>query len=351
MKRLSVLIAFLMTIFCLTGCKTAPDSETKNNKNTEISNEDSEKKKNDEKNDEKAEKNNDTNGEAKVGDFIKVDNLKISVMKGPTAISVSPIIYTLGTNLAVHNTIEEQIASLKKRESDVYFIPSNLYAKLVNSGMDLKPIYSNVGNAVSLLGKSKLRDISELKGKTIALTGRGAVPEMIITKLLESANIKDDEVNLVFLNDPSEAASIIEKNENALLLLPEPFASSLTQKIDSLDYALDINNEWKKAELPQIITSVIVTYSDTYEERKQDMIKFTSLYNKAVDSLKSEPKNYSKNVEMLNIAPAEAAEQAIPNIEFLSLTGKPLNDALNDFFRVLMETNPELIGGKLPNED
>lgn len=70
-----------------------------------------------------------------------------------------------------------------------------------------------------------------------------------------------------------------------------------------------------------------------------------------MDSLKSEPKNYSKNVEMLNIAPAEAAEQAIPNIEFLSLTGKPLNDALNDFFRALMETNPELIGGKLPNED
>lgn len=357
---ISLIMLFIPLFFLLNtqyGCTKKNDENKTENKvesevnDTETSNDED---KNDIKEDENTEakntdeKSDESSDNQKAGESLEIGGLKVYTMKGPTAMSMAPMAPYLGTNLVITGSIEEQIAALKKDEGDVYLIPSNLFAKLKNSGMELELLYGNAGNVLSLVGKNEISDISELKGKTVALTGRGAVPEMILNKLLETANLTQDDINPIFLNEPTEAAPIIKKNEDTFLLLPEPFASAIAEKVDGLKPAIDINEVWNKSELPQVITSVIVVKADVYENKKQEIIKFLNLYTKGVDSLKQAPSAYSKLIESMGVVPQKVAENSVPKIEFVNLTGKALRDELDNFFTALMDTNPELIGGKLP---
>lgn len=357
-KTLTLIFLLVLSLFTF-GCGTKNvnnnvNNETKNEEVKETKEEKKETEKADEKSqDEKSEDNsakeNKEDEKAKEFEMADISNLKVHTIKGPTAISVAPIMEKLGTNLTVHSSIEEIIAALKKDESDLYFIPSNLYAKLRNSGMKLKLVYSNAGNVLSFLGKDELKSVSDLKGKTIALMGRGAIPEMILNKLLDANGLKKEDINPVFLNEPTEAAAAFKKDPNTILLLPQPFATAIKGKIEALKNVLDLNKEWNDKNLPQIITSVIVAKADKYEEKKDDILKFSYVYASNVAKLKSSPETYAKNVEALGIVPAKIAEKAIPQIEFVSLTGKALTDKLTDFFNELLNTNPELIGGKIPD--
>lgn len=362
-KTLTLIFLLVLSLFTF-GCgnnainnnanndtKKEEVAETKNEaketqKADEKANEESKTEKTEEKTDEKSEEKP---TEASIGDLHEIKDLKVATIKGPTAMSVAPIMEVLGTNLTVNASIEEQVAALKKGDADLYFIPSNLYAKLKNSGMPLKLIYSNAGNVLSFVGKDELKSVSDLKGKTIALMGRGAIPEIILNKLLEANGLKKEDINPVFLNEPTEAVAAFKKDPSTILFLPQPFATAIKGKIEGLKQVLDIKKEWTDKNLPQIITSVIVAKKDVYEAKKDEIIKFTYGYVDGVSKLQSTPQEYSDKIQSLGIVPAKIAEKAIPQIEFVSLTGKALTDKLTEFFNELLNTNPELIGGKIPD--
>lgn len=278
-------------------------------------------------------------------------DLVISSMKGPTGMSLAPLKKD-GYNISIKGSIEEQMTSMQKDEADIFLIPSNLYAKLQNKDGNLKLLSANVGMALSLVGQHEINSIEELSGKTIALTGKGAVPEVIIKNLLESYGMLD-EVNLNFVKDPTEAVPMLLKDENSVALLPEPFATAILIKNENLVTAIDLRESWKEKGLPNIITSVIVTKTDVYESKKDDIDAFVKDYqNKIVElinsPLSSTNLNYEKVIEELGIVKAPIAIKAIPSIEFLGDVNN-YKDDLKAFLENILDLNPELIGGKLPN--
>lgn len=279
------------------------------------------------------------------------NELTISSMKGPTGMSLAPL-KEEGYNISIKGSIEEQMTAMQKDEADIFLIPSNLYAKLQNKDGNLKLLSANVGMALSLVGQHEINSIEELSGKTIALTGKGAVPEVIIKNLLASYGILD-EVNLNFVKDPTEAVPILLKNENSVALLPEPFATAILIKNENLVKAIDLRESWEEKELPNIITSVIVAKTDVYENKKDEMDAFVKDYQNKIVELVNSPLsstnlNYGKTIEELGIVKAPIAIKAIPSIEFLGDVNN-YKDDLKAFLENILDLNPELIGGKLPN--
>ena len=273
-------------------------------------------------------------------------NLSISSMKGPTGMSLAPL-KEEGYNISIMGSIEEQMAVIQKDEADVFLIPSNLYAKLQNKAGNLKLLAPNVGMALSLVGQHEINSVEELKGKTIALTGQGAIPEVILKALLKSFNI-EDEVNLNFVKDPTEAVPMLMKDENSLALLPEPFATAVLVKNENLVKAIDLKESWKEKELPNIITSVIVAKSHVYESKKDEIDAFVTDYQNKVLDLINNPQNYGDTIEGLDIIKAPIAIKSIPSIEFLGDVNNYKED-LKAFLENVLELNPELVGGKVPD--
>lgn len=279
-------------------------------------------------------------------DLIK--SLKVLAIKGPTAMSLAPLKDVLGENLIVSASAPEQIAAIKKDAGDIYIIPSNMYAKLKNSGAKLRLLSSNAGLVVDLLGMEELKSAADLKGKTVALMGRGMVPEIILTKLLESNGLTMKDIKPLYLGSAEEAGPVIKKNKDAYLLLPQPFASAIQTKLEGLKSVLDIEEAWEDKKLPEIITSVIVVKEPVYQAKKDAIDAFIEAYKNGVDKLEKSPKDYLKTIEELIGLKAPIIEKALGKIKFVDLQGDDLNKELKDFFSILLENNPELIGGKLP---
>lgn len=290
--------------------------------------------------------------EAKADDKTElIKSLKVLGIKGPTAMSLAPLKDVLKDNLIVSASPQEQIAAIKKDMGDIYILPSNLYAKLANSGAKLELLSSNAGLVLDFLGMNDLKSVADLKGKTVAITGRGTIPEIILTKLLEVNGLKMEDINVIYLGEASEAAAVIKKNKDAYLLSPQPFATALMGKIEGLKSVLNIDKEWKDKKLPEIITSVIVAKKPVYEAKKDAMKAFVEAYKNSVDKLVSSPKDYVKTIEEIGIVPAKVAEKSLAKIKYVDLQGDALEEALDKFFEMLVDKNAELIGGKLPKHE
>ncbi|WP_099950184.1 ABC transporter substrate-binding protein [Ezakiella peruensis] len=279
------------------------------------------------------------------------DPLKLFAMKGPTAMSLAGFYENTDYQLNITSSIEDQLAALKKGEGDIYLIPSNLFAKLKNTGMDLKVLSSNTGNVLSLIGFSKLDDLADLKGKTLALSGRGAVPEIIFNQLLKSSGLSPEDLNVIYLDSPTEAGPIIKQNKDAFLLLPQPFASALMQKVQGLMIAKDIESFWAEKNLPEIVTSVIVCTEDKYAEKTDKIEKFIESYQDTIENIKADPDFYAEIIGKMDIVPEKIAADALTRIKFSSHRDKELKDLLDNFFQMILEENPDLIGGKIPTYD
>lgn len=277
-----------------------------------------------------------------------IKNLKVLGIKGPTGMALAPLKEALGDNINISASIPEQVAAIKNDLADVYILPSNLYAKLVNSGAKLQLLSSNAGNVLDILGMNELKSIADLKGKTVALTGRGAVPEIILKKLLEANGLKMEDLNVIYLGEPTEAAGVIKKDKDAYLLLPQPFATAIKGKIEGLKSVMNVSEEWAKAEFPEIITAVVVAKKPVYEKNKEAMDAFVEAYRNSVDKLISVPADYAKIIEEMGIIKDKIAEKALANIKYVDLQGEALEEALTKFFSILAEKNAELIGGKVP---
>lgn len=279
------------------------------------------------------------------------DPLKLFAMKGPTAMSLAGFYDTREYDLNITASIEDQVAALKKGEGDIYLIPSNLYAKLKNSGMDLKVLSSNTGNVLSLLGFSKVYDLADLKGKTVALSGRGSVPEIIFNKILKTAGLSAEDLNIIYLDSPTEAGPIIKQNKEVFLFLPQPFASALMQKVEGLMIAKDIGDFWAEKNLPEIVTSVIVCTEDKYAEKTDKIEKFIESYQDTIENIKEDPDSYAEIIGKMDIVPEKIAADALTRIKFSTHRDQELKDLLDNFFQMILEENPDLIGGKIPTYD
>ncbi|MDY6065558.1 MAG: MqnA/MqnD/SBP family protein [Finegoldia sp.] len=299
----------------------------------------------------KAEVKEETDNKAKPEDKEGSDKLVLSAMKGPTAMSLAPLKESDKYQIDVKGTIEEEMAALQKSEADIFLVPSNLYAKLQNKSGDLKVISPNIGSALSLVGSKKIESADDLKTATISLTGKGAIPEAILKQVLKEYNLSENDLKLNFVQDPSEAIPQLLKDQSAYALLPEPFASASIAKNESLIKVSDISEVWKEKGLPPIITSVIVAKKDVYDQKKEAIDAFVKDYNEGVNSLKADPSKFSKTIEEMGIVKAPIAEKSIPNIEFLTYENEDFKEKLADFLKIILDLNPDLIGGKVPETE
>ncbi len=322
--KIRILSVLLLFSIILTGCSNIENKKnsTETNTSTQVS-----ETSNDEKD---------------------LQKLTFSSMKGPTGISLAPLKEKDNYEIQIKGSIEDQMASIQKSEADIFLIPSNLYAKIQNSKGDLKIISPNIGMPLTLIGSKNINSIEDFKGTTISLTGKGAIPEAILRKGLESYGISEDDVNINFIQDPAEAVPLLLKDENSFALLPQPFATALLLKNENLIEAVDIVNLWDKMELPKIITSVIVTKEEVYKEKEEAIQEFLKDYNQGIEELLKDPDKYANTIEEMNIVKAPIAKKSIPNLDFLKYEDDSYKKDLEKFFQVILELNPELIGGKIP---
>lgn len=343
MKRISIiLLAFVLVLGAFAGC--AKDSGTADESKTDLSAQ-------------TTGASSDTEADTKK-EYTPAD-MRVFALKGPTGMSMAKLIDDSAENKTKNNysftlasAADEITAEIIKGEFEAAAVPTNLTAVLYQKTKG--EIYIGAVNTLGVLyiveKGDTVKSINDLEGKKMAVTGKGQVPEYVLSYILDKAGVKCD---LEFFTDGAEVAQRMTSGEFTVAMLPIPYATKVTMGDSGIRTALSVTDEFKKAsglESDSLCQACVIIRRDFAENNPEAVRVFLEECMESVSYVKANVSDSAALMEKHGIIPAKAlAEKAIPFANLTFLQGDAMKTALDSFYGVLFGANPASVGGALPD--
>ena len=292
-------------------------------------------------------------------------DIRIAALRGPTGIGLVGLMAAQEAGEARHNYTftlagapDEIVAQLSSGQVDIAALPTNLAAVLYQrTNQQIRMLAVNTLGVLYILENGdSIQSLSDLSGKTILATGQGAVPEYVLNELLANGGLSAP-ATVEYKSEHSELASLAAAGQTDLVMLPEPFVTTVLNKNTGMRIALDLTAEWaammestgRSGEMSMGCLVVTEQFAANHPEALAD---FLDEYQASVDFVNQNPGEAGQQVARFTIlADAALAAQAIPNCYIVLIKGAAMKDALEPFFDVLYTANPQSVGGELPDPD
>lgn len=288
--------------------------------------------------------------------------IHIAGLKGPTSMGMVKMIedkkdVQTGVlyDFTMYTAADEIVSKIAKGEIDIAAIPANLASILyqkTEKGITVIDI-NTLGVLYVVENGTSIQSFSDLKGKTIYMTGKGTTPEYALNYLLGKNGLTRDDVAVEFKTEATEVASILQNTENAVGLLPQPFVTVACNQNEALRIALNLTEEWDKVqgeEKSSLVTGVTVVRNQFLEEHPEAVKTFLEEHKSSADFVNKNIEEAAALIESYDIVKAVIAEKAIPYCNITCITGKEMKEKLSGYLNSLLEQNPEAVGGQLPDE-
>ena len=292
-------------------------------------------------------------------DITEDTKINIAVLKGPTAFgSLGVMAPARGDespyNFTVAAAPEEVSGKLIKGEYDIAAVPTNLAATLYNkTNGEVQMLAVNTLGTLYVVSKNvEINSVSDLKGKTIYVSGQGSTPEFALDYILSQNSIDpDNDVTIEFKSEHSEVVALLATSESGIAVLPEPFVTNANVKDENIKVALDLTKEWRTVgEGSELVMGCLVVRKSFAEENKDAVLKFLDEYKKSIELTATDVDYVAQLSGQLDIVPEAVAKKAIPNCNIKYLDGEEMKTAVNGFLTVLFNAEPKSVGGKLPDD-
>lgn len=286
--------------------------------------------------------------------------LKVSVLSGPTAISMAKLLEEKpsmgGTDIKyeVVTAPDVMTARIVSKEADFAVVPTNLGAKLHNKGLDYKLAASTVWGVLYLVSSEEITSWEDLKDKKIATIGKGLTPDILFRYLATENGMKPDEdFNISYIASPQELAQTMIAGKNTVAVMPEPLLSAVLMKNKDVKVRLDLQKEWEKItgdeSYPQ---SSLIVKGEIVEKYPEIVDEFLNKYKENIGWVNENPAEAGKIIEGLDIGlKAKLAEKAIPGSNLKYVGAKDARSSIEGYLKVLKDFSPDSIGGELPKDE
>lgn len=252
---------------------------------------------------------------------------------------------------------DELVPLVAKGELDIALVPANvasvLYGKTEGtiSVIDI----NTLGVLYMVSSDTSIENITDLKGKTIYLTGKGTTPDFVLQYLLTENGMSVEDCTLEYKSEPTEVAALLAENPEAIGLLPQPFVTAACMQNEALSVILDMNEEWNKVQGEggsSMVTGVTVVRKAFLEEHPEAVNTFLKEHAESAKAINADPATgaaYAVKAQI--IAKEPIAQKAIPACNITCITGEEMKQALAGYLAVLHGLEPKSVGGALPGED
>lgn len=275
-------------------------------------------------------------------------NLKDRAEKGQTEINY---------NINIVKEPTEIVAKISKKEADIAAIATNLAAKIYNTTNGAVTVLAvntlGVLNVVTPAGV-EVKSLADLKGKKVYTTGAGSNPEYIINYLLEKNNIdKKKDIELEFKAEGTELLTVWATDPDAIIIAPQPVATSLTIQNQGAKIAIDLTKEWEKVgDTSALMQGCVVVRNEFLQKNPETVKKFLDEYKASVDAANNDLDTTAALCESYGIvAKAAIAKKAIPNCNLCFIKGSEMKTKLSGYLAVMFAADKTSVGGKLPADD
>ncbi len=327
----------------------------------------------------------------------QADELRIGSMKGPTSVGLASMMQQGQGQFTVVAAADELTALLLQDELDIALVPANVAALLfqrtegqvqaidVNTlgvlyGVSLDGSVASVGDlrgrTVYMTGKGTLfqrtegqvqaidvntlgvlygvsldgsvASVGDLRGRTVYMTGKGTVPEYTFLALLEAAGMGAGDVTVQFCAEPAEVAAQVAQHDDAVGILPQPYATAVTVQNPDVREVLDLTEQWAEltgGERGDLVTGVTVAKTSTVQDHRDAIDTFLARHGESAAAANADPASIAATVAELGIIDSVTlAEKAIPRCNVVCLVGEPMRQALSGYLESLYQQSPEAVG-------
>lgn len=301
-------------------------------------------------------KNNDSSKVTEPGKGIA---MSVACIKGPTGVGFCGLMERQDTfnsyTFTVASSADEISGKIVSGEINVASVPTNLAVKLYNkTGGKLKILAVNTLGVLSVLENGgSVHSVADLKGKTVYSTGEGSNPEYILRYILtENGLDPEKDVKLQFLATNDELIAALVSGKADIAMVPEPAATTVLSKKETLRRALNMGDEWDKVSDSRLMMGCVVALEKFVDANPEATAAFLEEYKSSVEAALSDVPGTAKLCEKYGIIPSAAvAEAAVPNCGLTFVSGADIERNIKGYYEVLFAADPSSIGGKLPESD
>ena len=288
----------------------------------------------------------------------------VYVLSGPTGIGAANLKdkadkkeTDVNYNITVVAQPDEVVSKISNGEADIAAIATNLAAKLYNKtqgGITILAVNTlGVLNVVTPEGV-EVDSLQDLKGKKVYATGQGSNPEYVINYLLEKNGIdKDKDLTLEYKTEGTELLTVWSSDPTAVIISPQPVATTLTIQFPTSKIAIDLTDEWDKVSTDSaLMMGCVVVRNEFLKNNKATVDKFLEDYNESITKANQDIETTATLCETYGIvAKAAVAKKAIPNCNICFIKGNEMKTKLSGYLSVLFDADKTSVGGKLPADD
>ena len=293
--------------------------------------------------------------------------VRVMALKGPTAMGLVQFmdgadkgeIADNDYSFQIVGSVDEVTPNLVQGNVDIAAVPANLASVLYNNtegGVQVLAI-NTLGVLYIVENGETVQSVQDLRGRTIYASGKGATPEYALNYILSENGIDPSaDVTIEWKSEHAECLAALLANEGSVAMLPQPFVTTAQTQSEGVRVALDLTQEWDalqaESEAPSaLLTGVVVARTEFVQQHPEAVEAFLQHYAESVAFVNENVAEAAQLVGQYDIVPAAVAEKAIPACNIVCITGQEMKDKLSGSLAVLLEQNPQSVGGQLPADD
>lgn len=290
--------------------------------------------------------------------------LNVMALSGPTGMGMVKLMEDVENSEAkgdYHITIagaaDEISAKLVTGEVDIAAVPCNLASVLYNKteGAVNVAAINTLGVLYILETGDTIQSVADLAGKTITSTGKGTTPQYTLNYLLQANGFDPEtDVTIEYKSEAAEIAAAFQSGAAEIAMVPQPVATTILVKNEGVRTALDITEEWSKAQgddAHQLVTGTIIVRKEVLEAHPEAVDQFLAEYKNSIEYINANVEEGAALVEKFGIVPSAAiAQKAIPQCNIVYIDGEDMKADVHAYLQVLFDANPASVGGTMPDD-
>ncbi len=287
-------------------------------------------------------------------------DIVVAALRGPTGVGMAPIIAGEGVQgeharIAVEIVPEPSVmvGRLASGEIDVGMLPSNVAAQLYNRGIPVQIGAVTLWGLLYIVSSDEtITDWTDLAGHTVHAISRGAGPDIMLRHILDANGIDPDrDVTLDYRLGHVELAQMVAAGEVDTAVLPEPFVTQALSRRNDLSIRLDFQDAWRElygTSYPQTVVLVRREVAENHPDAVRDAL---DAIRTGWATMIADPQRGGELATQAQLGlPGEVITEALPRFNVEYVPAVEAKGRLQEYFRILYESEPRSVGGALPDE-
>ena len=285
----------------------------------------------------------------------------IATLKGPSAMGMIRMIDSLnhGTGHSLEVKILNEPMQVRKMmldgSADFAILPTTMAAIMYNKGLKYQligiPVWGTLYLAGSDAGVTRWED---LKGKRIYVMARGMTPDVMFRYLLGKNRIDPDKDVTLDYSFPThiDLANAVAAGKAGLGIISEPLASLVTRRNKDIRLIFSLEKEWNKFDNIAIAETAFLGKETVIHNDRNTVKNIVSAYSFSTRWVNQHPDSAAALIVKYGILPdPETAINAIPRSNLKFVRAEEVRKEIGDYLNVFYKLNPDIVGGKMPDEN